>query len=76
MACAAVESTGQYGHLNLEEGLPLLSLVNDSLLNTCPQTIIIGGFASVPNSLLTGHTKILWYFCESNNGNVTGNSFC
>ena len=50
-------SPGQYGHLNR---VPLLSLSNDSCAMTCPQGIIMGGFASVDCSLDTGQTKMEW----------------
>lgn len=65
-------SLGQYGHLNRP---PLLSLPRLSLATTWPHGIIIGGFASVVCSLLTGHTNIAWNIKLLGNAISTGNSF-
>lgn len=66
-------SLGQYGHLNLP---PLLRRPRLSLATTWPQGIIIGGFASVVCSLLTGHTKIAWKMNDRGKAISTGSSFC
>ena len=65
-------SLGQYGHLNLP---PLLSFPRLSRATTCPHGIIIGGFASVVCSLLTGQTKIAWKMKLLGRAISTGNSF-
>lgn len=65
-------SLGQYGHLNLP---PLLSLPRLSRATTCPHGIIIGGFASVVCSLLTGQTKMAWKMKLLGRAISTGNSF-
>ena len=39
-----------------------------SLVTTCPQASIIGGFASVDCSLDTGQAKIEWYLFSGGSG--------
>ena len=82
MASATPLSTGQYGHLNFPPGPPALpplppprpSCSKLPRASTCPHGIIIGGFASVLCSLLTGHTKTLWKLKPGGSSTSTGSS--